>query len=84
MFFDTMIPLWISKMLPKLHHRTCFVSVVANRFCTRPSQECDRPWKLPADAPNSFHLVNRSLLPDPAHALLDRTTCVTKYTTKYL
>src|SRR5260370_26584330 len=40
-------------------------SAVTVGFCPLSSQERDRPWRLPADYPNSLLLVNRGSLLQP-------------------
>src|SRR5258708_638337 len=53
-----------------LHHWWRFVPNVTVQVCAPPSQGSDVPWRLPADSPNSPHLVNRGSSYSPAHALL--------------
>src|SRR6266566_1455940 len=42
-----------------LHHQWRFVPSVTVWVCAPPSQGSEVPWRLPADSPNSPHLVNR-------------------------
>ncbi|WP_220193369.1 hypothetical protein [Ktedonospora formicarum] len=53
-----------------LPHRKHFGLCVTTQFCVLTSQGCDRPWRLPADAPNSLHLVSQASSSSLAHALL--------------